>query len=417
MLPFWALMAFTFILLLAPQERFPVLAPLRIALLAAIVATLTHTFSRFAKGLPLVEINSALVIVGSLVGWAILTVPFSYWPGGSVAYLLDTWFKTLIVFVLLANVINTMGKLKGISWGLVLMSVPLALTTIQNFMAGTSYRGSDRTVGYIASLTANPNDMALMLNLILPFGIALFLGTRKAGLRIIIGTILGLQVAAIIATFSRGGFLTLGVICLCYLWLLRNRPERLWGPVIILLLAISVPLIPASYFDRLDTIVNIEDDASGSAQTRWSDMKAATRLALANPLIGAGLGQNQLAMNEVRGTTWTEIHNVYLQYAVELGMPGLLLFMMFYASCMRSTKTVLRHTRGAAGHRELFFIAEGIQVSLLAFAVAAIFHPVAYHFYFYYIAGLAIAVRTVHAAEAGVIGTPVAMARNSQDRS
>ena len=43
--------------------------------------------------------------------------------------------------------------------------------------------------------------------------------------------------------------------------------------------------------------------------------------------------------------------------------------------------------------RDLFLLAEGIQVSLFAFAIAALFHPVAYHFYFYYIAGLALAAR------------------------
>ena len=43
--------------------------------------------------------------------------------------------------------------------------------------------------------------------------------------------------------------------------------------------------------------------------------------------------------------------------------------------------------------REMFLLAEGIPVSLIAFAVAAFFHPVAYHHYFYYVAGLALAAK------------------------
>ena len=49
-LSFWALMAFTFILLLAPQDRFPVLAPMRIAMLSAVIAIAAHVLSRMASG-------------------------------------------------------------------------------------------------------------------------------------------------------------------------------------------------------------------------------------------------------------------------------------------------------------------------------------------------------------------------------
>jgi hypothetical protein len=42
-----------------------------------------------------------------------------------------------------------------------------------------------------------------------------------------------------------------------------------------------------------------------------------------------------------------------------------------------------------------------IQVSLVAFAVAALFHPSAYHFYFYYVAGLAVAARAIAEGQRG----------------
>lgn len=399
MLPFWALMTFTFILLLAPQERFPFLAPLRIALLSAVLAAMAHVGTRLMKGQPLVEINKALILVGCLTGWAILMVPFSYWPGGSVGYLLNNFFKTLIVFVLLANVINTFTKLRWISWGLVLMTVPLALTTIKNMATGNTFKDSDRVIGYMASLTANPNDLALMLNLILPLAIALFLGTRGTGTKLILGGVIALIVAAIIGTFSRGGFLTLGLIFISYLWLLRNRRERMWGPILIVLMVAALPMVPSSYYDRINTIVNIEEDESGSAQTRFGDMQVAAKIVITNPLIGAGIGQNQLAMNEARGLTWTEIHNVYLQLAVELGFPGLLLFLALLFTCVSYTSTVLRRTRNVPHLRGLHFIAEGLRVSLFAYALAGMFHPTAYHFYFYYIAGLAVAVRSICATE------------------
>jgi len=47
-----------------------------------------------------------------------------------------------------------------------------------------------------------------------------------------------------------------------------------------------------------------------------------------------------------------------------------------------------------------------VQVSLVAFAVAAMFHPIAYQFYFFSIAGLAVALGNTCRAE--VILAPIA---------
>jgi putative inorganic carbon (hco3(-)) transporter len=359
------------------------------------VAMLSHAFNRLSSGKPLIAITPPLIPVMALAVWAVATVPFSYWPGGSVEYLTDLYFKTLVVFFLLTQVIVSLSRLRAICWSLALMSIPLALTTVKNYLAGVSYDGSDRVVGYSAALTSNPNDMALMLNLILPVCVGLFLAERRSGMKLLLGSLFMLLVLGIVLTFSRAGFLTMGVSGLSYMWLLRKRAERVWIPVLLVLALAALPLVPDSYVERISTIVSIEEDASGSAQTRVRDSKVALEVALANPLIGSGIGVNALAMNDARGSTWTEIHNVYLQYAVELGLPGLLLFLAFYFRCLGVTRRVLRRTRGQERHRTLFCLAEGIQVSLIAFAVAAFFHPVAYHFYFYYMAGLAIAVGAV----------------------
>src|SRR5690606_6986477 len=142
---------------------------------------------------------------------------------------------------------------------------------------------------------------------------------------------------------------------------------------------------------------NIEEDESGSAQTRWGDALVATELVVKSPLVGSGVGTATLAMNNARGNTWTEIHNVYLTLAVELGLPGLLLFLAFYGVCLKATNTAIEWARAGPSvlpqRKELYYLAEAIRVSLLAFSVEAFFHPVAYHFYFYYFAGLAIGLR------------------------
>ena len=402
-LPFVALMTFTFILMLAPQTFFPVLGLFRIAMVAGLLAITAHLSGRFIHRQPLMVRTREMSTAACLAAWAVVTVPFGYWPGGSFAFLTGIYFKTLAVFWLLGNVVNTLARLRAIAWGLTLMSVPLALTGISNFLAGAfvvvtpGVQGPvNRIKGYDAPLAENPNDLALLLNLMIPLAVALFLSTSKPALRALLIAIITLTVVAVILTFSRGGFLTLGVMFLIYGWKLRFRPESPWIWTALVLALMAVPLLPSGYTDRITTIFSgVESDPTGSSQARWADTKAAFHVLVRDPIIGAGPGQNVLALNEARGATWKEVHNVYLEYGVELGLPGLALFLMLLIFGIRSTMFAQRQAERSPEAFDLFFLAEGIQVSLLAFAAAAMFHPGGYQFVFYYFAGLATATRVV----------------------
>jgi O-antigen ligase len=151
--------------------------------------------------------------------------------------------------------------------------------------------------------------------------------------------------------------------------------------------------LPHGYLSRINTITNIDEDETGSAQGRWASMTAGTAYVIEHPLVGAGIGMNSLVMNDLIGATWHEVHNVYLQYGVDLGIPGLFLFLTIMAGAFRSTIVVGRRSAGVPALGELFHLSEGLQGSLFAFAVAGFFSPVAYNFYFYYLAGLATGMR------------------------
>jgi putative inorganic carbon (HCO3(-)) transporter len=104
---------------------------------------------------------------------------------------------------------------------------------------------------------------------------------------------------------------------------------------------------------------------------------------------------NLLALNDLRGAEWTEVHNVYLQYAVDLGLPGLALFLSLLCTSYAAARGAARRAAAIPGGAALSALAEGIQLSLAGFAVAAFFHPVGYQFYFFYMAGLAAAARAL----------------------
>jgi probable O-glycosylation ligase (exosortase A-associated) len=397
---FRALVAFTAILLLSPQAWFPVLAPLRIAFLAAGVAIAGHLLDRMTRRGSAPPFNAEVALALALVAWAVITLPVSYWAGGSVDILTDQYLKAVAFFWLVGTLATTGRRLRILAWTLVLCAIPLAATGISNYLSGevlsTGVPGLRRIYGYMggSGLAANPNDLALVLNLIVPIAAALMLESRRPAVKAMAAASALVSIACIVVTFSRAGFLTLATTAaMLFVVLLRRRSAG--AATLLLLVTLAAPvLMPDGYMDRLSTITNIEADRTGSAQGRWEDFLLAGEVIARNPVVGVGLGADMIALNEVRGEdTWRSVHNAYLQYGVDLGIPGLVLFAALHILCFRAARRVeLRASRDPA-LAHLGYLAAGIQVSLAAFFVAAMFHPIAYQFYFFTIAGLAVALK------------------------
>jgi O-antigen ligase len=392
---FVALIAFTVILLLAPQSFLPVLKTIRIALVAATVAVAGHALDATIRRRALVPAIPEIGITLALLAWTILTIPFSYWPGGSVALLTDQYLKAIVFFWLIGTLVTTRERMRVFAWTLALCSIPLAVMAVQHYLSGdflfTGVASVKRISGYYG-LSGNPNDLALTLNLLIPIAGALLFTARGAVARLMAAVALLVAIPAVIITFSRAGFLTLGAIVFVALVVMARRRAG-WAAAGVLAAALAaLPLMPAGYLDRLSTITNIEADQTGSAQGRWTDFQVAATVVAENPILGVGMGQDILALNEARGrTTWRSVHNAYLEYAVDLGLPGVALFLWLLIATFRSARAVERYAARRPALSELGIVAAGVQIALVAFAVAAFFHPIAYQFYFFCVAGLAVA--------------------------
>jgi hypothetical protein len=396
--PFWAAIIFTVVLLFSPQAYFPALEALRPAMIPAAIGIAAYVLDRFGHGAPLFMRTRSLWFAGALAGWAAFTAPLSIWPGGSIAFLSGVYFKTLAIFWLLSHTAVTVPRLRQVAWCLTFMAMGLTLLAMNNYVSGVfidQAANKDRLVGNEGSLTKNPNDLALMINVIIPLTMALLLGSSRPGTRFMLLGMLAMEALTVILTFSRGGFLTLGGILLLYAWKLRRQAERVWVYGILVAGLLCVPLLPSSYFERMSTIIQTEADNTGSAGERWTDMMIAARRAISSPIIGAGVGMNVLAMNEARGGGWLPVHNVFLELTLDLGVPGLLLYVGLLVSCIKSTVRIQRQAADNPDMKDLAHLAQGIHISLLAFTLAAMFHPVSYHPYFYYIAALAIAAEAI----------------------
>jgi len=398
---FGALIAFTIILLVSPQAWFPAIKSLRIAMLAATIAMGSHFIGRLFGRTIALPIRREMVIALAMILWAALTIPLSIWPGGSLSALTDHLIKAIVFFWLIGTLVTSEQRLKLFAWMLSLCSLPLAVTAINNYRHGVFVTAANSSVQRIAGymggsgLAGNPNDLALMLNLLMPITGALFVISKSPLAKIVTGLAMMVSVAAVIATFSRAGFITLAVIGGLTILAMVRRGALVTALGLIFCAAIAFAVVPQKYFTRLATIANIEADQTGSAQGRWDDWVLAVGYIKQHPVTGAGLGQDLLALNAARGRdTWRSVHNAYLQAAVDLGWPGAALLIALLAGSFLNARYVRRlATRN--GLDDLAVLAQSVSISLAGYTVAAFFHPIAYQFYFFCLAGLAVALVNV----------------------
>jgi O-antigen ligase len=398
---YWALIAFTLFFLLAPQGFLPILGTLRVALLLGATAIAAHVAHGVLFRRPILKLSTEMIAALGIAVWAAFALPLSYKPEASLA-VLAFFIKTLVVFWLIGHVVNTSDRIRTFMWALTIAAVPLGTTAIYHFVAGQYMPKTaftlKRITGYDAPLTANPNDLALLLCIFLPLTIGLL---RVHGRRIaqwLLSTVIVIMVMGVVCTFSRGGFMTLLAIALAHVRLLQGSRSR-WILATLVVLVLAIAVFSPNYFDRLSTILDAESDTTGSSQERWADNVLAVGYVFGHPIIGAGIGMSAVALSELRRATFQAVHNVYLEFAMDLGVPGLLLFLWLQYACFRSTRFVRKHAASEPGLHDLSCFAEAVTVSMIAFTVGGFFLPVAYRLYFFYMGGLAMAVRAAFEVE------------------
>jgi O-antigen ligase len=387
--PFYFLIVFTFVVYIGPQIYFSFLRPLHLAMASALLAGVAYLLNKLNSGQPLFKIDFETRLLIIILFLAILSIPFSVWPGGSFHVLKNEYIKAIIIFFLLAHVLTSVPRIRKMLWSIIYFCSFLSYVGIKHFVDGNVYGNYSRIRGAGAPITSNPNDLALTLVLMIPFALTFFM-TERGWRKLYSVAYFILSTFAIICTFSRGGFIVLVVVSAVFFYKMakKNGPKALF--VAIALTAVIVPLFPQGYTERLYSIFHFSQDQTGSAYAREASTLAAFSLVKKNPLLGVGLGMNTLALND-RGFYWTQVHNVYLQIGAELGIPAMVIFILLFWRLIHSMQIIQRKLSCIEGDVEKLYLAQGMEISLIGFAVAAVFHPVAYHFYFYYLAGFAVA--------------------------
>jgi O-antigen ligase len=405
------LLAFTVVLFIRPQDQLPFLRPLHLADITATCALIALMAGRLGRGAPISRMTPELRWVLALGAVMLATAPFSVWPGGAVGIFTDLFSKVIVVFALMINTITSRARLERFVSIVVLGTSYIAARSVVDYLRGVNLVEGSRATGAVGGLFGNPNDMALNMVAFLPLAIVMALGRGRPVVRALILAGTPAIAAAIIFSKSRGGVVGLVAMLLVLLYQLRRVRPGFAALVVAASLA-AVPMLPESFTERMSSIFNPDEDPTGSREARKRLLREGLQGFVENPVLGLGAGQFQNYNPQGRQERWRETHNAVLQVAAELGVFGLIVFILVVWSGFAAVRSAALAVRGPPGRKrahepdagrrarepmELYSAA--MAASLTGWFMAALFASVAYYWTFYIVLGLATAVRDVARSE------------------
>ena len=392
-----ALFIFTAILYARPGEFYPSRLTASIALIVGIATLGFFIPTQLSLEGSLTARPREVHLVLFFVLTALLSIPLAINRPVAWQEFSGTFIRCVVIFIVMVNVVRTESRLKGLMFLALAAAIWLSVEAINDYRQGLmtveGYRASGRGTG----IFGNTNDMALHLVTILPISIALLFGSKGTGRRISHGACAALMIAAIILSYSRGAFLGLVVVFIFFTLKLGGR-HRIEILMAILGVAVVVVLLaPSGYGGRLLSIFVPSFDPGGSADARRGELFRSIYVALRHPLLGIGMGNYQPEMS-YRGLV---THNSYTQVAAELGMSALVCYLMFIVSPLRKLGQIARETFAARRDSSFYYLAVGLQASLIAYMVSSFFLSVAFLWYVFYLVGYAVCLRRLYESETG----------------
>lgn len=369
------------------QDLFPVLGSLQLpilvtgAALAWFIGTGRHSRLRQLIKSPPTR-NATWLLLLMVVG-----IPTSIFQGMSFSFLVQDHGRTFVAMTVVALSLRTFRDVERS------ILVHVIGATVFAWLAFTKFEVSSdgRLVGVPYY---DANDLGMLLVMVLPLAVHFSarvpgraIWTRMAMLPVVV-----LCILAVVKTGSRGAFLGLIAVALAMLAGYRVVPLRTRIAVLACGALLLVVFGSESYWTLMKSLLNPTADynwAGGSETGRMEIWKRGVGYMLANPVLGVGVRcfsiaegtlAPQAALQELGfGFKWSTAHNSFVQIGAEMGLTGLLLFLLMLHSAFKVLWSVPKPRRRANTEDWVrASLAQALAASMVGFVVTGFFLSMAY---------------------------------------
>ena len=350
------------------------------------------------------------------------------------------------LYFLLLNVIRTPALLRQVTWVLIVVGMLISIPSIHQDLtsnfdslylgfaqpADAAFRTGETTIigdvvqRRLTGPIGETNRFAQILLMLVPLGIFRYIDERSALLRAVAAIATTLITVGVVLTFSRGAAVGLVALILAVAALRLVRARHLVG--IVLALVVVFAAFP-QYTVRLATLGEIgalagdnvnRGTVGGAVLSRVTETLAAGLVIVDHPLIGVGPDMFNIYYEEyaedvgllVRNDAFREAHNLYLGIGAELGIPGLVVFMIVLLITMRM---LLQARRASIDRRpDLERLATPFLLSLMTYAVTGLFLHLSFARFFWLMLAVATAAAVITLREVGQDGPAAGQGATNQ---
>jgi len=292
------------------------------------------------------------------------------------------FFKLIIFYILFINLVDSEKKLKIVIYCLLAFMVISILYSLFQLYTGLGGSAIELLANRMRGLGGDPNIFAARIIFIIPFSFLMIFHSKSVWTKIFFAGILGVLIAGIAFSLSRGGALSLAVVILILLFM-KRKIKLVWIFGLLMLIFIVI-FLPGEFWERINSLSNI--NLGMSMRNRLRLAKSALTLFTENPFLGAGLG-NFIVLSNKFVYIHQVAHNTFLEVAAETGIPGLCSFLLLIAAgfgnVMISKKRFL-----SAGKTFHALLSESVFVGFIGFLISSIFLSLETDFVFWTILSL-----------------------------
>lgn len=368
----------------------------------------------FAYSLPFAQIIGAATLIGLLTGskepklkvwapetaillilviWVCITTFFAVNQAGALQEL-NRFIKIQIFIFLTILLISDRAKLQGFIW---VMALSIGFYGIKGGIFTIATAGGARVWGPSGSFIGGNNEIALAMLMTIPLMRYLQLNTDNKYLRWgLLGAML-LTAFSVLGSQSRGAFVGIIMIGIFFWW---KSPHKIGSSIIVgIVAAIILLFMPQTWWDRMNTIENYEQDQSamGRINAWWVAFNTAN-----DSITGGGANMFIPSMfAKYAPIPWDvhDVHSIYFEMLGEQGWIGLILFLSLILLTWLRCNKIAKIAKNKPELKWAKDLALMLQVSLIAYATAGAFLGLSYFDYFYDLIAAALITWRVSLAE------------------
>jgi len=375
------------------HQHFGFLRPFRPALMLVLLAGLYALMNPKYLAADTAPKTWSFKIIGAMAVMACLSTPFGISMGASGAFIITEFSKTILFAYLVLLGIRRSEDLLAFFWAFTAAAGALAWLSIFVFRLQTAKNDPFARIQNGYSYDSNDLGFVCVLAMIITL---LTLQLSKGRMRTMGIVILCGLGAAIGRTGSRGAFLTFIVAVGALMFLVQTismgKKMALIGTVMIGLVVAA----PAGYWGQMVTVLAPTQDYNWTSSTGRKEVALrGLGYMMDYPVFGLGIGNFGRAEGELSaraearefdpslpGIKWSAAHNSYVEAGAELGITGLVVYLILVFGpiwrCLKLRKQLRHWEKGDPEQRFLYLSAVYLTVAFVAFSAGSFLVSFAY---------------------------------------